>query len=316
MKCLHFMSVFMVNFHSNFKGMPMKDQLKNLIPYFIRNRIRQVITPEMERKIQNSCHYLIRKRYQNIYHCCIHKSASQWFRKFFNDPVIWRHTRLISYHPDADFTVKERKTEVFEKLKHIPGGSIVTPLYIRDKDFREMMKPEKYKAFYVMRDPRDVLVSDYFSAKYSHPVGPGIPEMRKRHASLSTDEGIMEFIETYSGPYYDIMLGWVNYAAENDNVRVFRFEDLFGPESKKAFLRLLDHCEMNIPHHIADALLDKYNFEKISGRKPGIEDIKNHYRKGISGDWKNYFSEAHKTAFKKYKGQLLIELGYETDLNW
>ena len=38
--------------------------------------------------------------------------------------------------------------------------------------------------------------------------------------------------------------------------------------------------------------------------------------KGKKGGWKNFFQEEHKQAFKKIAGDLLIELGYETDLNW
>jgi hypothetical protein len=38
--------------------------------------------------------------------------------------------------------------------------------------------------------------------------------------------------------------------------------------------------------------------------------------KGAIGGWKNKFEHSHKEAFKKVAGNLLIELGYETDYNW
>lgn len=40
------------------------------------------------------------------------------------------------------------------------------------------------------------------------------------------------------------------------------------------------------------------------------------FRKGGSGDWKNYFSDAHKKKFKAIAGKMLIDLGFETDENW
>lgn len=38
--------------------------------------------------------------------------------------------------------------------------------------------------------------------------------------------------------------------------------------------------------------------------------------KGSIGGWKKHFKEEHKEAFKQVAGQLLIDLGYEKDLDW
>ena len=40
------------------------------------------------------------------------------------------------------------------------------------------------------------------------------------------------------------------------------------------------------------------------------------FRKGVAGEWKTHFKEAHKRVFKEIAGQLLIDLGYEKDFNW
>jgi hypothetical protein len=40
------------------------------------------------------------------------------------------------------------------------------------------------------------------------------------------------------------------------------------------------------------------------------------FRKGVIGDWRNHFTEEHKSIFKELAGQQLIELGYERDLKW
>jgi hypothetical protein len=46
------------------------------------------------------------------------------------------------------------------------------------------------------------------------------------------------------------------------------------------------------------------------------ENTRHHYRKGMSGDWKNYFSNAHINSTKKLIGNALIELGYEKNNFW
>jgi hypothetical protein len=59
------------------------------------------------------------------------------------------------------------------------------------------------------------------------------------------------------------------------------------------------------------------SFERLSeGREQGQEDTSSFYRKGVAGDWKNHFTERDKRIFKKEAGELLIELGYERDLDW
>src|SRR5215203_1829910 len=59
------------------------------------------------------------------------------------------------------------------------------------------------------------------------------------------------------------------------------------------------------------------SFEKLSrGRERGQEDTSSFYRKGIAGDWKNYFTARDRQVYKEEAGELLIRLGYERDLDW
>jgi hypothetical protein len=59
------------------------------------------------------------------------------------------------------------------------------------------------------------------------------------------------------------------------------------------------------------------SFEMLSkGRERGQEDTSSFYRKGVAGDWRNYFTARDKEIYKEEAGELLIRLGYERDLNW
>ena len=58
-------------------------------------------------------------------------------------------------------------------------------------------------------------------------------------------------------------------------------------------------------------------FERVSGgRLCGQEDRGSFFRRGLPGDWRNHFTEAHVRRFKESCGDLLVRLGYERDLNW
>jgi hypothetical protein len=61
---------------------------------------------------------------------------------------------------------------------------------------------------------------------------------------------------------------------------------------------------------------ERYSFARQSGRAPGIEDRSSFARKGIQGDWRNYFTPEARQVFEHYAGDLLIELGYEPDNRW
>jgi sulfotransferase family protein len=65
-----------------------------------------------------------------------------------------------------------------------------------------------------------------------------------------------------------------------------------------------------------DDMLRRSSFKFTTGRDNGREKSTSFYRKGIAGDWTNHFSQADKDLFKELAGDMLIELGYETDLNW
>ena len=52
------------------------------------------------------------------------------------------------------------------------------------------------------------------------------------------------------------------------------------------------------------------------GRKPGDEDSDSLLRKGVAGDWKDVFTADDRRIYDRYAGELLVELGYETDHDW
>jgi hypothetical protein len=98
---------------------------------------------------------------------------------------------------------------------------------------------------------------------------------------------------------------------------VIRFEDLLERDRDILEPTLLDRCELGVPRGRLRRAIENQSFERLSGgRARGEEDMDSHYRKGIAGDWRNYFTDPVKDAFKERWGQLLVATGYERDLNW
>jgi len=205
-----------------------------------------------------------------------------------------------------------------------------------------------HRGFHVVRDPRDVLVSGYFSHKNSHPTDnwPELREHREALQSLSKEEGLLKELE-FSRPFLTAMGDW-DYDQEHilelkmENLtqdpdtqfrRVLRHIGLYERGKAKGLLpkvrqygnrviyKLHHELPLPLPRHITqeravhpdvlDALLEAHRFEKLTGgRTRGEADPESHLRKGEPGDWNNHFTERVAEAFEETYGDIVDKLGY------
>jgi hypothetical protein len=100
------------------------------------------------------------------------------------------------------------------------------------------------------------------------------------------------------------------------NYAEVRYEDLLERPYEEV-RRLVGFLGADTGDRTIQRAVDSASFEKLSkGRERGQEDTSSFYRKGVSGDWKNYFTERDKEIYKEEAGELLIRLGYEKDEGW
>ena len=107
--------------------------------------------------------------------------------------------------------------------------------------------------------------------------------------------------------------GWL----DDTKTLAVKFEDLVGErgggsEEKRlsTVAQILDYLEikLSLPQIKTKFASDILDPEESHTYKKG--------NKGSIGSWKTRFKESHKQEFKKVAGNLLIDLGYETNLNW
>jgi hypothetical protein len=245
---------------------------------------------------------------QNVYHCTVQKCASQWLRGILSDPRIVRWCGLASYQYQSHLPGKFDPRKITERrfASGFPEKTIATPIYVDYEGFASIPKPASYKAFFVMRDPRDVVVSWYFSTKLSHPSQGDIERIRQDLVRLSESDGLHYAID-YLGDYglFQAQRSWAEAAAQDANVLLVRYEDLIGPNQVVLFEQLMQHCDIRIPPEEMAQLLGTYSFEELSGRARGDEDVKAHYRKGIAGDWRNHFDDGIERRFMDIAGDVI-----------
>jgi hypothetical protein len=183
--------------------------------------------------------------------------------------------------------------------------------YVNAKPNHTLQIENPSKGFHLIRDPRDCLVSDYFSRKYSHSIShPRMATLRSELLDLPLEQGLLRMLEfQQSYGYINQIENWK--IGSNKNILDIKYEELVSDEHGH-IKRIISFLDMVIEEEIVERIINECSFTEITGRQPGQEERKDHRRKGVSGDWKNYFYE--ETPLKKdiydVLEPIILNLGY------
>lgn len=136
-----------------------------------------------------------------------------------------------------------------------------------------------FKKIFLVRDPRDMVVSHYFSHKISHPMPPGVlgekmQEIRSKLQEMPIDEYALWFGKVISSSFQ-------NYAASifDANLKVFRYEDVIF--RKRQWLKdVTDYVGIDLPESEIHRIADERDIV------PRQEDATKHIRRVTPGDHK------------------------------
>jgi hypothetical protein len=245
-----------------------------------------------------------RSPYDNIFHCCTPRTASQWLRALFRDPIFHQYTGLglVAY--------PTRMGGLGSDVR-IPAGVVAAHLYIDYSTYAAIPKPSRFKTIFILRDPRDIVVSYYYAALRSHRMVEEIPQVRAALRQRDKREGLKYVIDTLDGfGLFAAQRQWVQ-APMDSRVSLLRYEELAGDNA--GFLaRLLRELSVQMPAAAFETWSARHRFsEYAGGRRQGQEDEGSHYRRGTAGDSKAHFDADVMHHFRVVTGTTLEELGYE-----
>lgn len=219
----------------------------------------------------------------SVLHFSFNKAATQTIKKLLID--CGRMNRLTpallhdyAFHHSMPFLDHLDRSEM-DAYAHLfkPCGYLYTVFGGMIEGIPEL---ERFKVVLVVRDPRDILVSDYFSIAYSHAIPDGEKKdiyLARREAALATsiDEHVLQHAERLRSVFqkYEDHLFPVCPA-----VHVARYEDMvedFGPWLDA----LLAASGMEINHTMRSQLIATHE-----ARRPKRENIHQHLRKGMPGE--------------------------------
>ena len=244
-------------------------------------------------------------------------------------------SRLISHYLDLPFPQDYALPPAFRCLIH----------------HHWLHEPAFDRSVYVIRDGRDVMVSEFVSMMRGAQV---MRERLGRYANLSPverallsrrgrDGRLAHRLERLFGPAFDpwevernlpifleanldrpfsevVPEPWPVHVRQWLSGRrrtvIIRYEELVA-DGQAALVRALHELlEQPIDLERVRLALGRYDFRQMTGRAPGEEDRPSLLRKGIVGDWRNYFTPRASEVFDGLAGEMLIELGYERDHDW
>jgi hypothetical protein len=166
--------------------------------------------------------------------------------------------------------------------------------------YRNIPNLDDYKVILLLRDPRDVLVSYYYSMKYNNTIHQkkGLV-LRKRLQHVGLDDYVLEIVPRFKKVYED----YVTHLLGKENVYFSKFEDLLA-DSKKWLTEASDHCGMECSVELRSQIGLGIT------AKPKKETKHKHHRKAQPGEFKEKLQDATIEKINKEFGEVIKALNY------
>lgn len=235
----------------------------------------------------------------NIYAASSQKAGSQWMKKLFDHSDVRAATRLFTL-PQFDYQQWPDKA--------FPASTFVPGLYCSHDEYRRRPQPRPHRVVYMFRDPRDLVVSAYYSVVKSHRKGRKEWEIfRDEIRGMSFDDGLLRLIQA-AEPRLKEMATWVG--VDDEAVATFRLEDV-SSNPREAVAAILRHCGVELTPSTLESVLvdvsrDSLQRKDLSRRKEGEES---HYRVDRQG-FRDVFQPMHYEAVEAIVPGLTTRLGY------
>lgn len=263
-----------------------KDQVKPVVfnnPLLFRLFLRMKFRVEQQLIADQP---VMTSEHSSIIHFSLNKAATQHTKNVLSRVSKMNGIKPVHINEYAFFTE-------FPYLTSVPPGSMSDYAHIfRPKGFlysafggmvHGIKDLEQYKVILMIRDPRDILVSWYYSLAFSHSIPPQTSnrhqeylENRRKARGITVDEHVLQESERV----FTILDTYRNELLEPySHVVLTSYEEMTSDYS--AWLhKLLKACDLEIPPIVFQQLL-----EENRQLQPDEEDKHQHIRKGKPGDY-------------------------------
>jgi hypothetical protein len=223
----------------------------------------------------------------SVLHFSLNKAATQYTKNILRRCASENGMVPVSLHDYAfntDFPYLDKLSESeLKRYHHIfkPAGYLYSVFGGMIESIPEL---EKYKIVFMIRDPRDILVSEYYSIAYSHVV----PDrrgtkyeyfMKRRNTAQSSS--IDDFVVADSERVYGILLRYKHLLIDRyPHAYVTKYEEMIF-DFNGWLHGLIENCQLKMSTELLNSLLEKNNRSR-----PKEENVQHHIRKGQAEDYK------------------------------
>lgn len=198
----------------------------------------------------------------SILHYTINKAASTFTQSVIHELAIAHGLIHVNYQRYLLIGNLNQRNELYNpkriKIAFNKNGIYYGAL----RKLVDIPQLNQYRVVLVIRDPRDVLVSQFYSAKFTHPIVNKVhitnrEEMRNR----TIDEHVLfttpRFLKTYT-EYCDHLVG-------NSEVLVLKYEDMVA-NFAQWINQLADHLQLDKHPEIISKIISRTDFSTTKGK--------------------------------------------------
>ena len=235
---------------------------------------------------------LSQSTHPSIIHYSLNKSATQYVKKLLTTCIL-EQGMVPVYIQDYAFAselpyLDDLSAEEMQPYKHVfkPQGYLYSAFGGMVEGIDQL---DQYRVVLMTRDPRDILVSDYYSNAYSHPEPPQVSSKSGRFHNLrnqaleqTVDEFAIEqceLVRTNLLRYRDRLL------TQHPKTYMTKYGDMV-THFEQWLSDLLRACELEVSEALKNQLIEQHY-----ASRPRIENINSQLRKGVTGDYKNKLRE-------------------------
>ena len=151
---------------------------------------------------------------------------------------------------------------------------------------KQLDKHPNLKVIQTMRNPKDVLVSYYHHVRSDHSLGI-FNGTWEQHFQLFKEKKLV------FGDYFEHTATWYTFNQNRENSLILRYEEM-KKDPKAHVLKIAKFIGYDISDKVAELIVQKCEVKIVSPIFKRILPLKNErssfIRKGVVGDWVNYFS--------------------------
>ncbi|HCK42177.1 MAG: hypothetical protein CMJ72_04800 [Planctomycetaceae bacterium] len=215
----------------------------------------------------------------------------------------------------SSYRFRERsKQNTLKFIQSFLAKEIVRGHLFYELEYDLALRKQNVVHYFIYRDLRDVVVSEAYYLR-------NINRWHRLHAYFRELPTLADAItcsicglnDQWPGINYpNIADRFARYAGwlESPTVCTLKFEDLVGSKQEESLTQITDFYSRQLCYDINP---ERY----LEAMRVAIAPKRSHtFRKGKSGGWRNEFTSEHRKVFNTLAGDLLINLGYETDDSW